>query len=59
MPFAVTVAFMLWGFSGMFRRAADVFSYVQEDMSFGWLVPVFSGYILWTARRELKESAAL
>ena len=56
MPFAVTVALMLWGFSGMFRRAADVFSYVQEDMSFGWYVPLFSLYILWTERDALVKS---
>ena len=56
MPFAVTVAFMLWGFSGMFRRAADVFSYVQEDMSFGWYVPLFSLYILWTERDAIAQN---
>ena len=56
MPFAVTVAFMLWGFSGMFRRAADVFSYVQEDMSFGWYVPLFSLYVLWTERDAIVKS---
>ena len=55
--FLATVAFMLYGFGGMFMRLRNVFSDPIEDMSFGWLVPVFSLYVLWTSRRELKESA--
>ena len=54
--FLATVAFMLYGFSGMFMRLRHVFADPLEDMSFGWLVPVFSLYVLWTSRRELKES---
>ena len=54
--FLATVAFMLYGFGGMFMRLRNVFSDPIEDMSFGWLVPVFSLYVLWTSRRELKES---
>ena len=53
MPFVATVLFMSWGFWGMFGRAADVFNYVQEDMSFGWYVPIFSLYILWTEREAI------
>ncbi len=54
--FLTAVGFMLYGFCGMFERVRQVFMDPKEDMSFGWLVPVFSGYILWTVRRELKES---
>jgi len=41
----------------MFVRAAQMFNYPQEDMSYGWLVPIFSGYALWTVRRELRAAA--
>ena len=54
--FAATVLAMLWGFSGMFVRAAQAFSYEREDMSFGWYVPLFSLYILWTERAELRKA---
>ncbi len=54
--FLATAGFMLYGFCGMFDRLRDVFLDPKEDMSFGWLVPVFSAYALWTVRRELKES---
>ena len=54
--FLMTVGFMLYGFCGMFERVRQVFLDPKEDMSFGWLVPVFAAYVLWTSRRELKES---
>ena len=55
---AVTVLCALYGFGGMFERAYIIFAHAQEeDMSFGWFVPVFSLYVLWTKRTEL--SAAL
>lgn len=55
---AVTVLCALYGFGGMFDRAYIIFVHAQEeDMSFGWFVPVFSLYVLWTKRTEL--SAAL
>ncbi len=47
---------MIYGFWGMFGRAAFVFSNEQEDMSFGWYVPLFSLYVLWTERKKLIES---
>ena len=47
---AVAVA-ALWGFSGMFRRAYVIYAFAEEeDMSFGWFVPLFSLYVLWTQR---------
>ena len=57
MLFLTAVGLMLYGFCGMFGRLRHVFSDPLEDMSFGWLVPVFSLYVLWTSRKDLKESA--
>lgn len=54
---AVTVVCMLIGFVSMFNHLRFVFSDPLEDMSHGWLVPVFSLYVLWTQRREIKEEA--
>ena len=53
--FAATVACMLVGFVGMFHRLCFVFNDPLEDMSHGWLVPVFSLYVLWTQRASLKD----
>lgn len=50
------VGFALWGFSSLFVRLSGIFQDPYEDMSFGWIVPVFSLYVLWTERRELRES---
>ena len=55
MPVAVTVVFMLWGFSGMFDRLSAVFGYEREDMSFAWYVPLFSLYVLWRDRAGIKR----
>ena len=46
----------IWGFATMFVRVADVFRDDLEDMSFGWIVPVFSLYVLWTERKERRAS---
>ncbi|MGN0852788.1 MAG: exosortase/archaeosortase family protein [Kiritimatiellia bacterium] len=54
--FLATAGSLLYGFSGMFARVAQVFSDAKEDMSFGWLVPFFSLYVLWTQRRELRAA---
>ena len=53
--FAATVVCMLVGFGGMFNRLRYVFSDPLEDMSHGWLVPIFSLYVLWTQRKEIRE----
>jgi len=55
--FAVTVVCMLVGFGGMFNRLRYVFSDPLEDMSHGWLVPIFSLYVLWTQRAAIKQEA--
>ena len=53
--FAATVVCMLVGFGGMFNRLRFVFNDPLEDMSHGWLVPIFSLYVLWTQRAALKD----
>lgn len=54
---AATVLCALYGFGGMFDRAYGIFAHAQEeDMSFGWFVPVFSVYVLWTKRAELQAA---
>lgn len=46
----------LFGFSGMFVRIHGIFAYAaEEDMSFGWFVPLFSLYVLWTQRAALVQ----
>ena len=55
--FAVTVVCMLVGFIGMYGHLRSVFGDPYEDMSHGWLVPIFSLYVLWTQRVELKKEA--
>ena len=52
---AVTVVCMLVGFVSMFNHLRYVFSDPLEDMSHGWLVPIFSLYVLWTQRKEIRE----
>ena len=50
-------AAMLWGFQAMImHHAPDMFRAPQEDMSFGWYVPLFSLYVVWTERRKIIES---
>ena len=51
---AATALCALYGFSGMFMRAYQIFAFAEEeDMSFGWFVPLFSIYVLWTNRAKL------
>ena len=38
------------------HHAPDVFSAAQEDMSYGWYVPVFSLYVAWCERRKILDS---
>lgn len=50
-------AAMLWGFHAMLlHHAPDMFRAPQEDMSFGWYVPLFSIYVAWTERRKIRDS---
>lgn len=58
--FAAAVAAALYGFAGMYQRTYIIYAFAQEeDMSFGWFVPVFSLYVLWTQRGRLMESMGL
>ena len=51
---AVVFLFALYGFSGMFLRAYHIFAFAEEeDMTFGWFVPLASLYVLWTKRAAL------
>lgn len=48
---------MLVGFNSLLlHHAPDVFNDPKEDMSFGWYVPIFSLYVLWTEREKLIKS---
>ena len=55
--FAATLVCMLVGFASMFNKLRFVFSDPLEDMSHGWLVPIFSLYVLWTQRKEIRAEA--
>jgi exosortase len=58
--FAAAAAAALYGFSGMFQRTYVLYAFAhEEDMSFGWFVPVFSLYVLWTRRERLVEAMGL
>lgn len=54
---ALVAGLVVWGFSSLFfTHAPDVFNDPKEDMSFGWYVPIFSLYVLWTEREALFKS---
>lgn len=54
---AVAFALTVWGYSALiFAHAPSVFTDPLEDLSYGWYVPLFSLYVLWTERRELVKS---
>lgn len=53
----LTLASALWGYRLMFiDHLPTVFSAPQEDLSYGWYVPLFSAYVLWRERREIIAS---
>ena len=56
--FGLALAAALYAYSGMFVRLSQIFSNPQEDMSHGYLVPLFSLYVLWTERKRLREAAS-
>ena len=53
------VALMLGYHALLLERAPALFSSPLEDMSFGWYVPIFSLYVVWTERRKIVESVGL
>lgn len=55
--FAASLLVMLFGYHLLLlRHAPSVFNDQMEDMSFGWYVPVFSLYVIWSERRKIAES---
>ena len=55
---AVAFGLMVWGFQTLlFSHAPMVFNDAFEDMSFGWYVPVFSLYVVWSEREKILASA--
>ena len=48
---------MVWGFQALvFSHMPSIFNDPLEDMSFGWYVPVFSLYVVWTEREKIFAS---
>ena len=48
---------MIWGFRLLlFSHAPGVFASADEDLSYGWYVPLFSLYVLWTEREKIAAS---
>ena len=55
--FAAAAASMLWGFRLLLlHHAPDMFAAKEEDLSYGWYVPLFSLYVLWRERKEIAAS---
>ena len=58
--FAVALAALLLGYHTLLlNRAPALFASPTEDMSFGWYVPLFSLYVVWTERRKIVESVGM
>ena len=55
--FAASLLVMLFGYHLLLlNHAPSIFNDPMEDMSFGWYVPVFSLYVIWSERRKIVES---
>ena len=55
--FVAAFASMIWGFRLLiFNHAPGVFSVPEEDLSYGWYVPLFSLYVLWIEREKIFAS---
>ena len=55
--FAVSLLAMLFGYRLLLlQHAPSVFNDALEDMSYGWYVPVFSLYVVWSERKKILES---
>ena len=53
----LSVALIVGFWDLLAHHAPNIFRNHQEDMSFGWYVPLFSLYVLWTERKKLVASA--
>lgn len=57
--FAVAVLALLCGYHLMLLdHAPTAFNMQEEDLSYGWYVPLFSLYVVWRERREIVASVA-
>ncbi|MDD5705472.1 MAG: exosortase/archaeosortase family protein [Kiritimatiellae bacterium] len=54
--FTLSVGLLTWLAWPMICWLGWVFRYPKDDMGHGWLVPIFSAYLLWMRRRELREA---
>ena len=55
--FAASFLAMLWGYRLLLlEHAPGVFLSPEEDLSYGWYVPLFSLYVLWRERKEIAAS---
>lgn len=55
--FGLAMVSLLWGFHLLLlSHAPSIFNAVEEDLSYGWFVPLFSFYILWRERKEIAAS---
>ena len=55
--FVTAFASMIWGFRLLiFNHAPGVFAAPEEDLSYGWYVPLFSLYVLWLEREKIFAS---
>ena len=54
---AVSFLAMVWGYRLLlFEHAPMTFNGAMEDLSYGWYVPVFSLYVVWSERKKILES---
>ena len=54
---ALALGSLVWGFWLLLSvHAPDSFANPKEDMSYGWYVPIFALYVVWTERKQLVES---
>ena len=54
---ALALSSLVWGFWDLLTcHAPNAFNSPLEDMSFGWYVPLFSAYVLWSERKKLLSS---
>ena len=55
--FLLSFLSMVWGFRLLlFEHAPGVFAATEEDLSYGWYVPLFTLYVLWTERGKVRAS---
>ncbi len=52
----VALAILAWLAMPMMQWLAGVFRYPKDDMGHGWVVPLFSLYLLWRRRAALRAS---